>query len=571
VYMRTAIVGYSGFVGSNICAKFSFDFKYDIKNITEAFGTKPDLLVYAAVSAEKYMANENPSRDIDLIKNAFDTIVNIAARKLVLISSIDVCGYPVFGDEDECLKTPAESAYGTNRRILEEMVRERFPNCLIVRLPALFGMNLRKNFIFDILNRNPTSLSKAKYQEIFKRENQIADFYSLEANGFYKLHLINEIDSIRLNHIYSRVGFSSLNFTDSRNKYQFYDLQNLWKHIEIAVKNEIEVLNVATEPISAEEIYCYLSGAPFCNIIRKDPLMYDFRTKYAVLFGGDNGYIFTKKKVLEDISKFIKRMAYKLSISNIAWQKESDDKVCSYAKSKGYSGIEVAPNIIAGAEPYDHLLLGKEYAQELYQKHGLRISSMQSICYGKKENIFGTAEENEELRRYVCKAIDFARLIECKNIVFGCPKNRIITSEVTQHSVGIDFFKFVGNYAAGKDVVVSIEPNPKIYGTNFLNTTSEAIKFIEEVNSPGIMLNLDLGTMIENGENLDTIEKHILKIHHIHVSEPNLARIEKRSLYSDLAKMLLKHGYKGYVSIEMNNKNTVQEIFDAIDYINEVF
>ena len=51
-----AIVGYTGFVGSNLTASGDFDAKYNSGNIREAFGTKPDLLVYSGLRAEKYLA-----------------------------------------------------------------------------------------------------------------------------------------------------------------------------------------------------------------------------------------------------------------------------------------------------------------------------------------------------------------------------------------------------------------------------------------------------------------------------------------------------------------------------------
>ena len=44
-----ALVGYTGFVGSNICAVAGKEIEavYNSKNIEEAFGTCPDLLIYA--------------------------------------------------------------------------------------------------------------------------------------------------------------------------------------------------------------------------------------------------------------------------------------------------------------------------------------------------------------------------------------------------------------------------------------------------------------------------------------------------------------------------------------------
>jgi hypothetical protein len=39
------------------------------------------------------------------------------------------------------------------------------------------------------------------------------------------------------------------------------------------------------------------------------PYAYDYRTKYAALFGGNNGYIACKRAVLGEIKEFIERAA----------------------------------------------------------------------------------------------------------------------------------------------------------------------------------------------------------------------------------------------------------------------
>ena len=57
-----ALVGYTGFVGSNIYTSGEFDAVYNSKNIEEAFGTKPDLLVYAGLRAEKFWLIMCPKR-----------------------------------------------------------------------------------------------------------------------------------------------------------------------------------------------------------------------------------------------------------------------------------------------------------------------------------------------------------------------------------------------------------------------------------------------------------------------------------------------------------------------------
>ena len=44
----------------------------------------------------------------------------------------------------------------------------------------------------------------------------------------------------------------------------------------------------------------------------------------------------------------------KLSISNIAWSKEDDDKVYGFMRELGYSGLEIAPTRIFEGQPYQN-------------------------------------------------------------------------------------------------------------------------------------------------------------------------------------------------------------------------
>ena len=89
-----SLIGYTGFVGGNIYASSDnmIDGIYNSKNIEEAYGTNPDLLIYAGLRAEKYLANNAPERDYNLILQAEDNITRINPGKLVLISTIDVFG-----------------------------------------------------------------------------------------------------------------------------------------------------------------------------------------------------------------------------------------------------------------------------------------------------------------------------------------------------------------------------------------------------------------------------------------------------------------------------------------------
>ena len=76
--------------------------------------------------------------------------------------------------------------YGKNRYYLEQWVKENFEKYLIVHLPGLYGKNIKKNFIYDLINIVPSMLKKEKYEELIQKDNFIEKYYELQENGFYK-------------------------------------------------------------------------------------------------------------------------------------------------------------------------------------------------------------------------------------------------------------------------------------------------------------------------------------------------------------------------------------------------
>lgn len=300
-----ALVGYTGFVGSNIYAAGDFDAVYNSKNIEEAYGTTPDLLVYAGLRAEKYLANNAPEKDMEQIIQAQENIAKINPEKLVLISTIDVFKNPKDVDERTVIDTENLHPYGYNRYQLELWVRENYPDALIIRLPGLFGKNIKKNFIYDYINVIPFMLKKDKFNELLAIDSELNNYYSLQDNGFYKVNVLEE-DKEKLKEKFKSLGFSALNFTDSRSKYQFYNLQRLWDDIQTALETGIKLWHPATEPISAGELYEFLMGEKFVNELTGSPADYNYKTIYGEIFGGHDCYIDTAENVKDEIKEFIR-------------------------------------------------------------------------------------------------------------------------------------------------------------------------------------------------------------------------------------------------------------------------
>lgn len=307
-----ALVGYTGFVGGNLAKSGKFDKLYNSKNIEEAFGTEPDFLVYAGVPSTKFLANKFPEKDKEEILNAFENIKKINPKELVLISTIDVYGNPnQVTEEDEA---SSSEPYGANRALLEKLVREEFKDCTIVRLPALFGKGIKKNFIFDYINYIPAVLNEEKFTQLSKENIKLLRYYKKNDNGFYECKKLRDKEKLRLRKIFEELQFSALNFTDSRTKYQFYNLDHLYDDIRYATKQGIKLLNITSEPVSAAEVYAYLESASFTNEIHEKPAEYDERTLYFETFAGYKskdgigGYLYNKNEILREIKKFIEEM-----------------------------------------------------------------------------------------------------------------------------------------------------------------------------------------------------------------------------------------------------------------------
>lgn len=260
----------------------------------------------------------------------------------------------------------------------------------------------------------------------------------------------------------------------------------------------------------------------------------------------------------------------KLSISNIAWDGSQDGKVYELMIRYGYSGLEIAPTRIFPEAPYSKNAEAKIWSKNLKEQYGLVIPSMQSIWFQRQEKIFGTVEEREILLDYTKMAIEFAEAIGCTNLVFGCPRNRNIPDDVN-YDIGVQFFKELGDYATEHNTVIGMEANPPIYNTNYINDTESAFELIRMVNSKGFLLNLDVGTMIQNEENISKLEGRVRLINHVHISEPNLKPIQERNLHKDLKKVLENEGYTGFVSVEMGKTDDLQLIERKLDYVRSIF
>lgn len=249
--MKTALIGHTGFVGSNIALQTKFDDYYNSQNISQIYGKKYDLIVSCATSSLFWKANIEPEADWLAIKKLMSDLSNVEAKNFVLISTIFVYPNPYNVTEDTAINKSELTHYGLHRYKLEQFVKERFKKHLIVRLPNLFGQNLKKNFVFDLIHQNRWDL------------------------------------------------------THQNSKMQWYNLENIWSDISIALSHDLSIINFSVAPLSAKKIAKYTLNINFNTETEKPPLNHRMLTKYGHIYGKKSLYLYSQTETLEKLKKFI--------------------------------------------------------------------------------------------------------------------------------------------------------------------------------------------------------------------------------------------------------------------------
>lgn len=264
------------------------------------------MCIYSGVKAQKFHANKRPKEDLKHIHETIENIRRIKPKKLILISTIDVLDRTQIVNEDYMIESKNLMPYGKNRRILEEWVIKNIKNYHIVRLPALYGINLKKNFLYDLLNPIPNMLSKEIYLRYGQNSSIVLQSYEINKDNFYYLKEDLSFNNRQnLLKAFKNQNFTSLHLTDSRAEFQFYPLSRLKQDLSCVIKYSIPCINLVTEPVKASEVFKFLFEDTFTNEISQNFPKYNIKTKYSKLWGRFDGYLMEKNEVLKDIKLYL--------------------------------------------------------------------------------------------------------------------------------------------------------------------------------------------------------------------------------------------------------------------------
>ncbi len=246
---------------------------------------------------------------------------------------------------------------------------------------------------------------------------------------------------------------------------------------------------------------------------------------------------------------------------HIAWL--PNERLGAYVlmEDAGFTGLEIAPGLFfsAASDPFVPDDATARVALAEIDARGLSLVSMQSLLFGVQgASLFGNKSQRIAFDAGMTRAIDLAGRFGIPNLVFGSPSQRRIPEGLPvndAHAYAIETFCRLGDHAIAAGTVISMEPNPVAYGTNFLNTMDQVVEFVIRVGHPGILRMLDLGAMKMNqntGLTSVQVGDLAMRLNHVHVSEPNLAPAPADAAFLiPVLKQLRAAGYNKAVSIEM--------------------
>lgn len=361
--MNDAILGYTGFVGSHIFENLPFANCYNSKNIQDIRGKHFNIIYCACIPAIKWLANkepENDQRQIDIIKSHLE---HVTCEQFVLISTIDIHDSSVMNQtENTSTWKITKESYGKHRFEFEQWVTTIFKRVHIIRIPALFGLGIKKNVIYDLLH-------------------------------------LNNLENIHLN-----------------DEYQWYDLRYLFEDIQFVLKNNISYFHPYPEPISnfkiISELFPHLMphiGTKVMNVRNK--IVYNQKSVFA-----KRENMFERLKMFVRISLMSKE---RIVVSSLQWEPEHDLIAATILKKHGVKNIELVPWKYIDMKSYTNEDV--ETVKTHWDKLGLSIPSLQAILYGIDGNFESSAEQ---INRRLRQVNDIANIFGAKRLVLGSPTLR---------------------------------------------------------------------------------------------------------------------------------------------------
>jgi len=214
----------------------------------------------------------------------------------------------------------------------------------------------------------------------------------------------------------------------------------------------------------------------------------------------------------------------------------------------GYDGVEL---MIKNPD-----LLDKDKIVSLAEKNNLIVPLLcTGEVYGQDRLSFmdRDVEVREQAIKRIKDIIDFASILNAQvNIGRLRGQFEVDIPQNVSYSWAIEAFKEVAEYGEKRNVIIALEPVNILQG-NFINTTQDGMKIVDEVGSKNFRIMLDLFHMnIEDKDICQSIMESKGYVSHVHLTDSNRRYPGSCKLdFDKIIKCLYETGYDYALGIEV--------------------
>ncbi len=195
-----------------------------------------------------------------------------------------------------------------------------------------------------------------------------------------------------------------------------------------------------------------------------------------------------------------------------------------------------------------------------------------ALLFPKTMALLGEGYSEEETVRYLEKAFERMKALECPLVVFGSGKSRMLPPGMRWtdgFTSLVSVTQLTADIASSYGVDIAIEPLNRSE-TNMINTLSEGAALEAVVNRKNVGLLADAFHMRKEGEDMSRIVCYSPLMHtHIALKEGRAYPTEQSREVEEFFEYLKKSGYDGTMSIEGKSDNVELDSLRALDVLRE--
>jgi sugar phosphate isomerase/epimerase len=268
----------------------------------------------------------------------------------------------------------------------------------------------------------------------------------------------------------------------------------------------------------------------------------------------------------------------KFAICSEIFQDWKLDDALNYAAKLGYDGMEIAPFTLANS--VTEISSGeRQRIRDAAARSGIQIAGIHWVLV-KPEGLHLNHPDGSVRKRtaeYFCDLVDFCADLGGQVMVVGSPKQRNVLPEVSREQAwawATATFRPAVSRAEQRGVTICFEPLSPTE-TNFINTASQAIEFVQQLRSPSFKIILDVKAMSSEAKPVPQIIRESWPhFAHFHANDTNLKGPGFGAVdFRPVAAALKGVGYTGFVSVEVFDFKDGPEVIatKSLEYLRKVF